>query len=218
MLALAITIGVQLHRAGWQRAGIGVFVAFDCLLRVSELCNLKREDVADTGDRRISTSHKGMILRLGKTKTGGNKEVTVNDTHAQHLLRLLVQHTKPKQPLFPYTTAYFRKLFKATVTDLGLSDLYIPHSLRHGGATYYRHVLKWTIEDVMERGRWAASKSARRYIQSGRAMLMEMDAPQSLLQLAVKLALDPSLYLTFPNVREIRFAKSVLNSMQPEEI
>jgi hypothetical protein len=36
--------------------GIGVLLlAFDCFLRVSELCNIRKEHFADSGDHRIST-------------------------------------------------------------------------------------------------------------------------------------------------------------------
>ena len=85
------------------------------------------------------------------------------------LIRDLVKNTKPGQFLFPFSAATFRRRFKTACTDLRLSNLYVPHSLRHGGATRYRHVLRWTIENVMERGRWVSTKSARRYVQSGNA-------------------------------------------------
>jgi integrase len=93
--------------------------------------------------------------------------------------------------LFPFETHSFRRLFKATCVNLGISERYVPHSLRHGGATRYHHVKGWSIEDVLERGRWASVKSARRYIQSGVAMLMSMAAPVHINKIAIGMARDP---------------------------
>jgi hypothetical protein len=46
------------------------------------------------------------------------------------------------------------------------------------------------LADIMARGRWEGAKSARTYIQSGRAMLMAMKAPKRIADLAVILAAD----------------------------
>ena len=191
---LAIAIGLQLARAGQHRHGVGVLLAFDCFLRVSELVGLYREDVVDDRDVRIGFEHRGLLLRLRKTKTGSNKTVAVLDEHAQALLRQLVRDTKPGERLFPFTTDHFRRAMKRSCAELGLSGRYVPHSLRHGGATRYSHVLGWLLEDVMQRGRWASTKSARLYIQSGPALLMSMTVPPRLAATAVLLSKDPVYY------------------------
>jgi integrase len=191
---LAIAIGVQLTRAGRHRHGIGVVLAFDCLLRVGELVALRREDVVDTGDSRLGFEHRGMILRLRRTKTGNNKSVRVLTPSVIELVRGIVRDTAPRALLFPFSTAVFRRALKGTCAELGLSSRYVPHSLRHGGATRYFHVLGWPVEDVMERGRWASTKSARLYIQSGVALLMSMRVPDRIAATAVRLAQDPVLF------------------------
>lgn len=275
---LAVVIAVQMARAGYHMYGIGLLIAFDGLLRVSELCNLMVTDIADDGDTRIGVEHKGTLLRLRSTKTGKNQWVTLRDPSVIKLIRWLVNsseqyrslqfsgghkcsqqfitkrqqtvkniavqpgtrrsgrnrimsavgaeavsnnityhewnatheskhqltlsnsrsHIKRYVPaavdsvrLFPFTTYQFRHVFKATCANLGLSDRYVPHSLRHGGATRYHHVLGWSIEDVLARGRWQSVKSARRYIQSGVAMLMSMHAPDNINDIAVMMARDP---------------------------
>jgi integrase len=199
-LHLAVAVSVQLARntkiKDAYRKGVGVLAAFDCFLRVGELCNLRREDVADAGDSRVGSEHKGMVLRLRKTKTGTNQEVRVVTPSVITLLRGLVAKTKPGERLFPFTADTFRRNFKAACAELGLSPDYVPHSLRHGGATRYRHVLGWSMEDIMQRGRWASTKSARRYVQSGMAMLLEMSAPKHIDALASTMAQDPVLYLS----------------------
>ena len=185
---LTAAIAFQMSRSGLHRYACGVLIGFDCLLRVSELCNLRREDVADTGDLRIGVEHKGMMLRLPSTKTGKNQWVEALDPCVIQLLRDRVRGTSPGARLFSYTASQFRRVFMATCANLGLSKTYVPHSLRHGGATRYRHVLKWSIENVLERGRWVSTASARRYVQSGLAVLMSMEAPPAIAQGGVVLA------------------------------
>ena len=51
---------------------------------------------------------------------------------------------------------------------------YVPHSLRHGGATHH-YINGWKVEDVMARGRWAVTKTARRYIQQSRQVMMMVE-------------------------------------------
>jgi integrase len=233
-----VVIAVQMARAGYLRYGIGVLVAFDCLLRVSELCALMTTDIADDGDTRVSTEHKGTLVRIRSSKTGKNQWVRIVDQSVIGLLRWLlaqhhatrhiISHTKvvtnrlshttkgrikqshasmKKQQgaikewrLFPFETYQFRRVFKATCANLGISERYVPHSLRHGGATRYHHVHGWTIEDVLERGRWQSVKSARRYIQSGVAMLMSMDAPVHINKIAISMARDPYCYIIAANL------------------
>jgi hypothetical protein len=60
--------------------------------------------------------------------------------------------------------------------SLGLDIPYVPHSLRHGGATF-DFMNGHSITDIMARGRWAATKSALRYIQEGRQLLMMNSIP-----------------------------------------
>jgi integrase len=192
---LAVAIAVQMGRSGHYRHGIAVLLGFDCFCRISELCNIERQHIADVGDKRISIEHKGMLVVLPSTKTGKNQWVEVLDKHVITLVRHLLTCTKGNI-LFPFTPSEFRHVFKSTCADLGLSDLYVPHSLRHGGATRYRHVLKWSVENVLERGRWVSVASARRYIQQGVAMLMAMKAPPHITDLGILMARDPVYYIT----------------------
>jgi integrase len=179
-LTVLIALKISIH--SWPLA-IGTLVAFDCFLRVGELCSLKREDVADAKDARLGVEFKGMALRLRRTKTGPNQWVTVENEEVIQLLRPLVAKTKPGHSLFPVSTSTYRRLFKSACSDLKLSSTYVPHSLRHGGATR-QHLLGRSMEDILLRGRWASTRSARRYIQSGRAVLLSMEIPPGLARLA----------------------------------
>lgn len=189
---LASALAVHLRRKpGLERYGIGVVLAFDCLLRVSELVNLRREDVALSTDqrfgmRRLGEPDPGVIIVIRQAKTGKNQWVSLKDPQLITLLTQLVANTKPGHFLFPFSAASFRRTFKQGCSELKLSSLYVPHSLRHGGATRYKHRLGWTMEDVMLRGRWASGKSARTYIQAGVAMAMATQVPKSLTDLGFR--------------------------------
>ncbi len=173
---LAVAIAVRLLRRRQLRSAIGVLVAFDCLLRVGELCGLSCVDVVDATTGRLGSEARGVYLRLAKTKTGPNKFVVVEDPAVASLLLHLCKGLKPTAKVFPFTTGTFRAHFKAACADLGLDAGYVPHSLRHGGAT--RLDLRGVgVEDIMKRGRWASSTSARHYIQSGKALLATVVSP-----------------------------------------
>jgi len=188
---LAIAIGVRLAGIGKKRHGIAVILAFDALLRVGELCALRREDVVDGGVGRLGRDNDGrVVLRLRKTKTGTEKSVEVLDPSVIALLRDVVSRTAPGERLFPFSTANFRAALKDACASLGLSERYVPHSLRHGGATRYRFYFRMTLEQVMERGRWAASRSTKTYIQSGRALAMSMEVPAAIAAAAHVLAVS----------------------------
>lgn len=175
---LTVIIAIKMAVRSWPLA-VGTLLAFDCFLRVGELVGLKREDVADSADARLGASFKGMALRLRRTKTGPNQWVEVERKEVMTLLRGVVASTKPGQLLFPVSTEVYRNHFKSACADLGLSKSYVPHSLRHGGATT-RYLAGTPMEDILLRGRWATTKSARRYIQSGRALLLSMQVPPAL--------------------------------------
>jgi len=187
---LALVVGARLVADGHRRVGVGVLLAFDCLLRAGELAGLRREDVLDDGDARVGSEHRGVLLRLRHTKTGANKSVEVLEPVVVEQLRALVADTAPGARLFPFTVAVFRRRFKRVCAALGLSPRYVPHSLRHGGATRYSHVKGWPVEDVMVRGRWASTKSARIYLQAGVALQMAMDIPADVARVGAALAAD----------------------------
>jgi len=175
---LAAAVCVELARTGLLRRGVGVVVAHHCLLRVGELTRLRRADVADYLDARceVEPDQQTMWLRLGKTKTGSEQCVQVLDPAVVALLRALVQDTAAGGRLFPFTEAQLAASMKAACAELGLSTLYTPHSLRHGGATKL-FGRGWRVEDIMLRGRWASTTSTRQYIQSGPALLLTMAVP-----------------------------------------
>jgi integrase len=191
---LAVVIGVHLAVNGRWALGVGTLLAFDCYLRVGELCGLRRKDVADCGDPRMGAVYTGMALRLKHTKTGKNQWVEVRSPVVRTLLRSLLVRTArdPYARLFPVSTAKYRKHFKAACAFLQLSGRYVPHSLRHGGATH-DHLRGVRLEDILHHGRWASTKSARHYIQAGPALLLRTSVPPHVTELAKILVPDVAL-------------------------
>jgi integrase len=157
---------------GQHDAALAMVLGFDGYLRISELLNLKVQDVAIPNDARLGSAYRGTLLRLAKTKTGVNQSVTILN---KHVTRILTHHIRGKAPadrVLSLTDSQLYRCFHGACSALGLDGQgFTPHSLRHGGAT--RHFLKgWPLEDIIYRGRWASAKSVRTYIQSGRALLL----------------------------------------------
>lgn len=186
---LAVVIACQMARNGYFSYGVGTLLAFNCLLRVGELTSLRRENFADTRDSRLGAEYKQAVVSIDKAKTGRFQSVQITDKHVQSLVRGVVSTTKPKQLLFPGGAAKYRSVFKRVCAELGLDSRYVPHSLRHGGATLL-HLSGVSLEDILMRGRWKSTSSARTYIQSGRAMLMAVKSPESISNAAAALSVD----------------------------
>lgn len=184
----AVAIAAWMVAAGEFRAGVAVLLGFECYLRAGELVRLSREDIGFPDDVRVKGAMREPVLRLQMTKTGREQSVTVRDQVVQRLLQVLLKETGRKKLLFPYSPQKLRTLFKKACDDLDLSGSgFVLHSLRHGGATrdYCSGVLK--LEDVMLRGRWESSKTVRRYIQRGKALLLANDIPEELAVLVAAL-------------------------------
>jgi integrase len=85
-----------------------------------------------------------------------------------------------EQRIFPFSPDRFRRLLRRVADSLGVGHTpYVPHSLRHGGATC-DFLRGDSIEQIMFRGRWKSMESARRYIQTGRAIMATVDVPVQL--------------------------------------
>lgn len=176
--SLTCALAVHMAKRFGFCAGLAALLAFDCLLRVGELCSLLKEDVAYTGDDRLDDGIlSGTVIRIAATKTGPDQSVLVERDEVTSLLKVRTDFLADGTPLFPFSAATFRRYFKLACEELGLSSDYVPHSLRHGGCTSY-HLRGHSVEDCMQRGRWATTKSTRHYIQAGRSLLLTMRSPK----------------------------------------
>lgn len=185
---LTVVFAALMSAWGHHSESLGLLLSFDCYLRVGELTSLRKCDIIMRDDARLGRSHTKMALWLPKTKTGLNQWVTVNsDTVATLLethIRTLPVSTELTDRVFPFSPSVLRKLIRRCSDFCGLAAPYVPHSLRHGGAT--RDFLCGVrIEDIMFRGRWKAMESAKRYIQTGRGLLAAQQVPQHINTLGI---------------------------------
>ena len=85
--------------------------------------------------------------------------------------------------VFDFSPQLLRRLMREASVSLGVGGtLYVPHSLRHGGATH-DFLRTGSIEHVQFRGRWKSMESSRRYIQQSHALLAAQQVPSNLNQL-----------------------------------
>jgi integrase len=181
---LTVVIACTLARSGYHAHGVAVLVGFDCYLRVGELTRLRRCDIVMPNDSRMGRAHTEMAVCLPTTKTGPNQSVSLQNPHVAGVLCRWV-HSRAMapdstDPIFPFKPPALRRSMQRACAALGLSDTpYVPHSLRHGGATSDFLRTK-SIEFVQFRGRWKSMESARRYVQTARALLAAQQVPQRL--------------------------------------
>lgn len=205
---LAVLIALTMAYNGYPVGGLATLVAFDGLLRIDELCQLRVSDVSFLGDPRrgaasISSASSSAtapsapsgraILRIAQAKTGRNQSSELFNEDVVDILCLYVRHRRTDQILFPLGSAdsfsspsvAYRRSFEYVCKAWGLREFgFVPHSLRHGGATHAILHQRQSIETVLQRGRWASTSSARIYLQQGRAELLERQIPQAVMRRA----------------------------------
>lgn len=181
---LVCVVAHRLAAAGDQGVATAVVLAFDALLRVSEVASLQLQDVADQKgvDARLND---GVVVSIRNPKTadptrGEQQSVTVHDPVVLALLRdyLALRRTaaRPNDSLFGRTKNDLERAFTGAAAALGGTTRFTWHSLRHGGATYMS-MAGTPVEDICIRGRWRSLDGVRRYIQTGRAVVAAHGVP-----------------------------------------
>jgi integrase len=166
---------------GYFMAGACMLLSFSLLLRISEALNLRVGDVGVRGDQRMGGSP-DVWVQLRHTKTGNNLSVKADDEWAVQLLELVVRIRKahgagPEESLFCLSETKYRTIFRSVCGSWGVPSTVVPHSLRHGGATYRILVRKEQFHDVRRHGRWAADKSMDYYCQGMAASALSAVVP-----------------------------------------
>ena len=188
---LAVLIAATFAKQFCFQQAVATLLMHDCLLRVSEVCLLKVDDVGLPADLRLGSAQKRVVVSLRKTKTGRNQSVKVTNADVAALLEVLSRERRGHRRLFAFSPSQFRKQLRDVLGSLGLAHLrFSPHSFRHGGATQ-AYVDGSSVETILARGRWKSVPAARLYIQSGRALLLQQRIPPGLLQVAAALAAEP---------------------------
>jgi integrase len=173
---MTVLIGATMAQSDHQGMGLATLVAFDCYLRINEFVNLRIDDI-------YIVSGRPTFIRIRIAKTGSNQSVVVSNPDVDSLLQRWTRHRRinatSSQSLFDIPShTHYRHVFKQTVTALNLTAChYVPHSLRHGGAT---HSLANNVPmtNIVQRGRWRSLQSATRYLQAGLAIRLDAVIPR----------------------------------------
>lgn len=198
---IAVAVAVTMLSNGHTAAAVATLLAWDCYLRVSELCNMKAMHVLMPSDPRnpadaVNTIHSPWrsgprtIIAIPHNKSGTAQYVAVENEYIQTILSAYIQrHNKHHNDnLFPLSVSTYSKLFHRTVNALNMQHIpFTPHSLRHGGATeHFIQKGESSLEQIMFRGRWMSYKTMRRYIQASPAITSTYDMPQQIAVLGNK--------------------------------
>ena len=198
---LTVLISVSLIKSNSIDMGLACLLAFDCYLRVSEFTSIRVTDIVVEEHRCLSSSSSNassssvpsVAIRLPITKSRTDESVIIaRPSVAELIIRWL--RSSPRSPsdvVFPFSPAEFRSALRSACTTLGLRGLYVPHSLRGGGATHDFAAMDSSsvdINHIMIRGRWTSNKSLFTYCQAGKSLLLKTAESQDILRLADSLA------------------------------
>ena len=190
---LTVVLACAFARSGFHAPAVAMLVGFDCYLRVGELTRIRRRDVVMPHDARFGRSHTSMAVCLARTKTGLNQSVALRNPDVAAILcawvRALPATSANDNPLvFPFSPDHLRRLMRDACVKLQVGHTaYVPHSLRHGGATA-DFLRTGSIEQVQFRGRWKSMESLRTYVQTARALLAAQEVPPALNELGMRLS------------------------------
>jgi len=191
---LTVVIASTFARAQHSVAAMAMLLGFDCYLRCGEMLRLRRCDDIVPQDSRMGKAFTHMAVVLKEAKTGKNQSVTIDNPVVSALLCHwldLLRDTSPDALVFAgLTPARFRTLMRQACIALGVGATpYVPHSLRHGGATA-DFLRTQDSARVQFRGRWKLQETARTYLQTARALLAAQQVPAHLNQLGSTLDAD----------------------------
>lgn len=177
----------------WRRANrldiaTIVWISFNAYLRINECLRLSYTDIA------LPTRTTPGGISLEKTKTGTNQSVIITDPNVWKILEIhLSRCPESTKKIFSGISGIMvLHMMKRASYQIGLPHTieFTPHCLRHGGATH-DFIQGKSLTDIVYRGRWACSKSAENYIQTGRSLLLRFQIPDFIKVKMDQLAEDP---------------------------
>ena len=124
------------------------------------------------------------MISLGLTKAGKRQgaaeSITISERSVLAVLFLWKQSVGPHEFLTSKPHLW-RQMFSDCIVALKLQQwAFRPYSLRRGGATFL-FTKCGSLDRVLLAGRWTAIKTAKIYLNSGLAMLADIQIPRSLL-------------------------------------
>ena len=187
---------------------LSLLLGFHGLLRTGELLSLKARHV-------VITKPKGpAVISLGMTKSGKRQGAAESVTiHSEDVCQRLHQWVKMCKPNDSLTgpSHQWRKKFNDFLHAVGLDGYqYRPYSLRRGGATHYFNL--WgSFDKLLVLGRWNAAATARIYINSGLAVLTDLQVNWTPLQRRLRTQYVSSLTAPLPKLEHTKRKPSSQN-------
>ncbi len=177
--ALCLVLVDRLIRTEKPQLALIIWLCFDALLRINEALSITMDDVTFPTD-----ASQGGI----RTKTGVNQSITIANPSLWNC-----HHPQPSGRLFPpqLTSAGVTRQIHSTCRAIGTNWGFTAHSLRHGGATEM-YIQGRPMADILQRGRWRSTRTAERYIQAGRSLLLSRRLPSSVQRAGERLIQNPS--------------------------
>ena len=171
--------------AGWSffnekfKFGLSLLVAFYGLLRTGELLALQAWQF------HMTSPSEPAVVSLGLTKSGKRQgaaeSITISELSVLQLLWRWKQSASEHEFLTDKPHVW-RDTFSNCLESLQLHSWeFRPYSLRRGGATSL-FVKVGSLDRVLLLGRWTAVKTAKVYLNSGLAMLADIQVPIHLLR------------------------------------
>ena len=160
LMGLALTQG-QTH------LGLLIGLGFVAMLRTSEMLSLTfRHLVLHRDHRSIS-----LVIPSAKTSQGNPQVIQISDHQMVRLICRLQPRRHHDRPLWPRSPGAFRSAIDQLIPGFGFpSHTYVPYALRRGGSTFHFQTFK-NLDLTVLQGRWACSRTARQYLDSGTCQL-----------------------------------------------
>lgn len=152
-----------------QLFGITVLLGFAAFLRTGEMISLKHQDIA------VDIKSTRIILALPATKTSRQaaESVELLDSCLCPLVHSVLR-ANSEAPFCGLTANQFRARLKVYLNFFTLLPFnFTAYSIRRGGASH-AFATGTHFDDLLLRGRWQSVKTARLYLDSGRASLVRM--------------------------------------------
>ena len=144
-----------------------ILVGFAAFLRTGEIASLEAQQI------QVDLSSGRIILALPSTKTSRHRieSLVVSDQRLAHLASFVLSR-QHQSALGGMNASQFRERLKVLLNFLGLGRFgFTGYSLRRGGASY-AFTAGQHFDTLLIRGRWQSVKTARQYLDSGRAALV----------------------------------------------
>lgn len=151
-------------------------VPLACVFLIGYLAFLRTGEMANLQPAKLALDHsEGRILiALPSTQTSRQREETVcvEDARLTQLVSVALRQLNGRA-FWPHSLRSFRTAFAQFISFFELEEFnFTPYSVRRGGASN-AFAAGVTFDELLIRGRWQSNRTARLYLDTGRAALIQ---------------------------------------------